>query len=282
MNAQHCIIDGVLRDAGTPHIPAYDRSFMLGDGLFETILVNEGRAVWLYDHLERMKASAAFFGIPFPHGEDEIAVWCAELIKAEGIKHGFLRIALSRGSSPSGRFADMPEGAPLLLVIGGVLPPLGEELPAITAALAPWPVNERDPVIAHKTASRMYAVHAKRLARERGVDELIFCNTRGHVAEGIFSNIFWVKAQELFTPSLECGILPGVARNRVIAAAGALGVKVREGAFEMDALVDAEEVLATNCLFPVARVVEVANERKTSHCYTQPIAQLLAASFFVD
>ncbi len=246
-----CSLNGTIAVRHSCAISPFDRSFMLGDGLIETLLVRGGVAVWLREHYERMKESAAFFGIAFPFAFDDVAEWCARLIEAEGVHYGFLRIALSRGTSQTGRFAELPDDPRMAIIAGNSAP--RAEMPVITAGPAPWPVNERDPIVRHKTASRIGAVYAKARASEAGVDELLFCNTQGAVAEGIYSNIFWMKGRELYTPSVECGILPGIARAKVLAAARKLGLKTNIGAYGIDACRDAEELFFTNSLMMISR-----------------------------
>lgn len=244
-------LNGTIAARHSCVLTPFDRSFMLGDGLIETLLVRGGVAVWLREHYERMKESAAFFGIAFPFAFDDVAEWSARLIETEGVQHGFLRIALSRGTSQTGRFAELPDDTRMAIIAGNSAPRAA--MPVITAAVALWPVNERDPAVRHKTASRIGAVHAKARAREAGVDELLFCNTQGAVAEGIFSNVFWMKGRELYTPSAECGILPGIARAKVLAAARKLGVKTNIGAYGIDAPRGAEELFFTNSLMIISR-----------------------------
>lgn len=246
---------------------------MLGDGLFETVLLRGGAPVWLPEHYARMRGSAAFFGIAFPFAFDDVAEWCARLIEAEGITHGFLRIALSRGTSATGRFGDLPDDARMMIIAGTAAPRV--EMPVVTAAIAPWPINERDPTVAHKTASRIGAVYAKARAREAGVDELLFCNTHGAVAEGIYSNIFWMNEQELYTPSVECGILPGIARAKVLDAARTLGIKTNIGAYGMDAPRDAEELFFTNSLTIISRCGAFNGVVKDANCVMTALERLI-------
>ncbi len=254
-------------------ISPFDRSFMLGDGLFETVLVRGGAAVWLREHYERMKASAAFFDIAFPFAFVEMAEWCARLIEAEKVTNGFCRIALSRGTSRTGRFAELPDDARMFIIAGSAAP--RSAMPVITAGAAPWPLNERDPAARHKTASRISAVYARARADGMGVNELLFCNTQGAVAEGIFSNVFWTKGQELFTPSLECGILPGIAREKVLEAARKLGVKTNTGAYGIDAVRGAEELFFTNSLVVISRCGAFGGVAKDSNCVMAAMERLI-------
>ncbi|MEE8484426.1 MAG: aminotransferase class IV [Nitrospinota bacterium] len=256
MPYSHYIIDGKLLKAESPAnspfaISPNDRSFMLGDGLFETVKVLHGKAVWLEDHLERIESSASAFGIAFTQ-KKKIPALCDELIGKNAITDGFLRITVSRGAAATGRFSDMP-GESALVIIGTNIEP--DKKPA-KAAFAPWPVNENDPAVFHKTTSRFSLVEAFRRAKTEGLDEFVFVNTKDEIAEGIFSNVFWLKGGTIFTPSEECGILPGIARAKVMERANDTGINVLSGRFSRKDIIDADEIFFTNSVIGVRPCAE--------------------------
>ena len=97
----------------------------------------------------------------------------------------------------------------------------------------------------------------KEAAVRKGFDEALFLNTQGQVAEGCVANIFWVKAREVYTPAVACGILEGTARARVIQQCLELGMPIHEGSYRPEELFDADEVFLTNALMgimPVSRL----------------------------
>ena len=82
-------------------------------------------------------------------------------------------------------------------------------------------------------------------------------NTRGHIAEGITSNIFWVRDGILYTPSLSTGINPGVTRQWVIHTAKRFGYRVVEEIFFPQELLNAFECFVTNSideLVPISNI----------------------------
>jgi len=248
----YCMVNGELLPMNTPAVPATDRNFALGDGLFETIKVRDGLPVWFSEHFRRLSASARFAGIAEPD-KSGLKKDCIRLIEKNGIRDGFLRITLSRGVSESGRFGDIPQ-KPNLIITGGDVALV--ERPC-RAGFAPWPINEKDPSVRHKTASRFSSVVAFREARAGKVDELVFFNTRGELAEGIVSNIFFVKDGAVKTPSIDCGILPGITRAKVIEAAAVLGIPIEEGRFTKKEILSANEVFFTNSLSLVTVCAEL-------------------------
>jgi branched-subunit amino acid aminotransferase/4-amino-4-deoxychorismate lyase len=240
------VINGTLHPSAEAGIGATERSFSLGDGIFETIKVKNYFPVWFEEHLARMAGSANFAGIGFSRKE-KLEKDCELLIEKNDIRNGFLRVTLSRGESENGAFADIPAND-TLVIIGA---PREDRSEPLKASFAPWPINELDPASAHKTTSRFSAVTAWREASAKGLDELVFQNSKGKLAESIFSNLFFVKDKTVKTPSLECGLLPGITREKVLEAAGRLGIKTEEGEFSSGDLRDADEIFFTNSLILV-------------------------------
>ncbi|WP_249664245.1 aminotransferase class IV, partial [Lysinibacillus sp. D4B1_S16] len=78
---------------------------------------------------------------------------------------------------------------------------------------------------------------------------------------GVTSNVFWVKNDKLYTPSLETGILPGIARARVIKKADALGLEVREGFYTKEDLRQSTECFITNSVQELVPIIYIENQQ---------------------
>ena len=84
---------------------------------------------------------------------------------------------------------------------------------------------------------------AQSSAREKGFSAGIMLSSDGYLSEAAVMNLFWVRDGALFTPSLDCGPLPGITRDCVITIARELlGVKVCEGKYRPRALLSADEI----------------------------------------
>ena len=145
-------------------------------------------------HLHRMANSARYWDYPF----DQAAA-------AEELQ----RIAAS--CTPG-----VPHKARLLLDRWGKL--RGEAAPIIAE---PWPhrvalcttaTSPADRWLYHKTTHRPLYDQARRSAAEHGLVDLLFVNERGELTEGASNNLFILRDGELLTPTLDCGVLPGIAR----------------------------------------------------------------------
>ena len=87
---------------------------------------------------------------------------------------------------------------------------------------------------------------AKREAEERGAFEGLMLTTGGHVAECSMSNLFFIRDKTLYTPSLACGVLPGITRGVVLKVAPTLGLQTREGRYRPEVLYEADECFLTS------------------------------------
>lgn len=232
-------------------VPTDDRGLLLGDGLFETLLWRDGRLHDVAAHAARMRHGCEVLGLPAP---DAGALEAAALAAAAGAP-GRLAVRLSWTAGGGGRGLDRPT-APQPRLIARAEPSPRPETPAALATVGA-PRNERSPTSRIKSLSYLDQVLARREARERGADEAVQLNLSGMVAGCAAANLFWISGDRLFTPSLDCGVLAGVMRARVIAAAGTLGIAVVEGAFAPTALAEADAVFLTNSLIgvrPAARL----------------------------
>jgi 4-amino-4-deoxychorismate lyase len=97
----------------------------------------------------------------------------------------------------------------------------------------------------------------KRELRQTPDVEGIFLTEQGYVAEGIVSNIFWMKDNIVYTPSVDTGILNGITRQFVMKCLDNLGIPIREGFYIQNELLEATEVMITNSsqeVVPVKRI----------------------------
>ncbi|MCL6614095.1 MAG: aminotransferase class IV [Firmicutes bacterium] len=236
-----------------PTICGSDRGFLYGDGVFETILVREGRPVFLPAHLARLGQGAAALGIVLPYSERALAEAVTAVVRQNGISTGAVRLTVSRGPGERG-LAPAGNLRPTVLVAATPGLPYGPKVyeEGLAAVLLPWPRNERSPLSRIKSTSCAENVLGAMAAERAGADEGIFLNTSGYLAEGTKTNLFLVKDGEVLTPPVEAGALPGIVRALVLAS-----FPVRERMLALEDLFAAEEAFLTNSLLGVAPLVRV-------------------------
>ncbi|MFJ9417465.1 aminotransferase class IV [Streptomyces sp. NPDC101227] len=239
-------LDGGLRDADGARVSVFDHGLTVGDGVFETIKADHGRAFALTRHLERLATSARGLGLPEPD-LDEVRRGCVAVLEANPMALGRLRITYTGGLSPLG--SDRGDSGPTLVVAASET----HRRPDATAAVTvPWTRNERGALSGLKTTSYGENVVALARARELGASEALFANTVGALCEGTGSNVFVVLDGELHTPPLHSGCLAGITRALTVTWAGA-----KETDLPLDALERAEEIFLTSTLRDVQAVTRI-------------------------
>ncbi len=232
-------------------LSALDRGLTLGDGLFETLAVNKGVALWRFEHIERMRKAASELGIPFPETEIENAI---DALTHRTKDHHVLRLTLTRGEGGRGLAGDIAK--PTLI---GTLQPFDENLrfQPVSIVTAKVRRNLHSPSSRMKTTSYIDNILAAREAHSAGVEEALMLNTAGRISCTSIGNLFLEVEGELVTPSLSEGILPGITREAVIRLARQAGIGVREKQVKPADVVKADFVFVTNSLRLVRAVTKL-------------------------
>ena len=238
-------------------ISVFDRGFLYGDGLFETVRIHDGRPMWLDRHLTRLADSCRQIRMPLP--EKHWPVIFQKVIDKNRLGHAVIRLTLSRGPmfpSPLSAFSEKEgegqgEGGetPTVVLFPRPLPHVtpSQRRKGVKLALATGrrPSPRSYPAQA-KTLNYLHNLLAKREAEERGAFEGLMLTTGGHVAECSMSNLFFIRDKTLYTPSLACGVLPGITRGVVLEVAPTLGLQTREGRYRPEVLYEADECFLTS------------------------------------
>src|SRR5277367_3464415 len=83
-------------------VPVNDRGFLLGDGLFETLRVVNGRPFRMAQHLERLSRGAEFLKIKLPFTARDLEKFARQLVEQNKTPEAILRVTLTRGSGERG------------------------------------------------------------------------------------------------------------------------------------------------------------------------------------
>ena len=122
-----------------------------------------------------------------------------------------------------------------------------------------------------KTLNYLNNLLAKWEAAERGAFEGLLLTGGGYVAECSMSNVCFIKGRTLYTPSLACGVLPGITREVVLEMAPTLGLQIREGRYRPAFLYEADECFLTGSgvgILPVAAIDGRPFPKQTSRSWT--------------
>ncbi|RDI38435.1 4-amino-4-deoxychorismate lyase [Falsibacillus pallidus] len=227
-------------------ISPFDHGFMYGLGVFETFRTYDGHPFLLDDHLHRLENGLKALNIEWPVRKEAVLREIKNLSDANGLSDSYIRFNVSAGIGDIGLQTE-PYSRPEIIIFQKELPtgrPLNEKEGKVLK------LRRNTPETDERLKSHHYFnnVAAKReLGPDRNL-EGIFLTKEGWLAEGITSNLFWVKDARLFTPFLETGILNGVTREFILTLASKLGIEAEEGLFGCEELLHADEVFFTNSI----------------------------------
>jgi branched-chain amino acid aminotransferase len=234
-------LGGQLVAAAEARVDPWDRGLTLGDGLFETIAVRAGRVARLEAHLSRLRDGGDVIGLKVPLGDSALAEAFSEVIEANGIGEGVLKLIVTRGPAPRGLLPPAPVQPTLL--IAGISQELAPPEPATAVIATVTRRNEHSPLSRIKSLNALDNVLAAQEAARRNADEVLLLNGAGNLAEAAAANLFLVAGGIVITPPVHDGVLPGVMRADVIKALG-----VAERSLRPADLTKASEAFLTNSL----------------------------------
>lgn len=237
-----------FRNESECHVGLRDRTFRFGDGLFETVLVANGRAFDLPAHMQRLMRGLEVLQIPF--ALDRLPALCEETIRYNGLESGYLRITVSRGEEGEGARGYLP----------------GDCTPYIIVQALPKPYPGFEPIklwhssyravaqVPAKTGSGLAYVLAMLEAHAHGCGNALLTDGQGRICETASGSLFWVRGDTLYTPAPDLPLVPGTMSHRVM---DLWSGRVEKGHFSLDALRDCDEIFMTNSGVVLAPVVAV-------------------------
>jgi branched-chain amino acid aminotransferase len=259
-------------------VSVFDRGFLLGDGIFETIRVYSGKIFRLEEHLDRLFRSASGVRLSVPHTRNEFSGIISHVLKKNRIKNALIRITITRGEGQVGSI--LPSSVKPTVVISsrpfaGYPAALYEKGIKIISVKKPHLSGLQSGI---KSTSFQNNVLVKMQAQLEDADDAVVLDEHDYVMEGTTSNVFIVKKGRLITPSSGTGILEGITRRTVMELAGIRGIGIQETLLSYKDLYKADECFLTNTSFEIMPVVAVDKHFLASG-HPGPLTILLIKAF---
>ncbi len=246
---QVAVLDGTLIRMDARSLYVSERGYLHGEGLFETIRIDEGALPALDRHLARLAASCRVLGLPAPPQRRLVEEDFAQLRRLVG-SDGLVRLTWTAGPAHGAGPDDRAELPTRLLTWRRA---------SSAEPIALWPVAFRPGEhAAHKTIARWPYQRARVAARTAGCDDALLVDHDGCVLETTGANVVARWGDAWATPIADGRILPGIGR----AAALAEEPRIAERAISLADLMCADDVWLVGstyrCPRPVARIGERA------------------------
>lgn len=272
-------VDGNFISAKNPAIYGDDLAYRFGDGLFETMLLLDGKIILENLHFERL-----FSGMNLLHyqsselpGRESLKKKILELVKRNGHQHAArVRLAVSRGR---GNIDDL-NPVPTYLISSRKVKPSSLNWQQEGLHIDIFPDARKAPdVFSHlKSSSFMAYSLAKRYAMNHNLDDTLVLNSRDKIADASIFNLFLIYKGQLMTPALSEGCVDGVMRRYIMEQGG-----VEENSIGIHDLVEADEIFLTNAIQGIRWVKKFRNKiygYEQAASLFRRIIQPLRMSFF--
>lgn len=260
----------------------HDRGFVLGDGLFETLVVRGGLPVLWPEHIDRLSSTAGVLRFPLPEGFPARArSGAAALLERAGDalrERGTLRITVTRGGGTSYGLDAPRSPSPTLMLR---LTPAKRRSRAPAARETAWIVDQPriDPdnlLSGHKTTSSMWRVLAHETARGHGADLAVMKTIDGDIGEADTATIYAAIDGVVVTPPLDRGILPSTTRAFLLAELDAAGRPWQARVLYPEELEAASEVILSSSVSGIRALAAVDGHRLPEEA---PLAEWLDARY---
>jgi len=228
-----------------------DRGLQYGDGLFETMAVQNGKINLWQDHWQRLKSGCERLLISLPDKktvEKEITLLCEKNRESKFV----IKLIVTRGEGQRGyRFSKEQNVTRILSVHQWPGYPKKNTIEGVAVRYCDTVLSENPGLAGIKHLNRLEQVLARNEWRDNKYQEGLMLNLHGDVIDGTMSNIFVVKGRKIITPDLSLSGVAGVMRKNIIKLAEKIKLSVCIEKLDKNKLENADELFLTNSLFGI-------------------------------
>lgn len=253
------VIDGELVTANDAVVSVFDRGFLYGDSVFETLRTYGGRLFRRDEHVERLFRSCERILIKPPITTTHIVDEMNQAMAALALPECVVRVVITRGTGPLGLDVRRARD-PMRVVMALPLSPPGPEVYAtgISAGLSHSArATDGTAAAGAKYSNYLSSVLALHHAHGQGQSEAIAVGMHGEILEGTTSNLFVYTDNVLRTPPLKAGILEGITRRVVLELARGLSIRTDIGLLFPSDVYRADEAFITGTVRELVAVTRV-------------------------
>ena len=250
-------------EASEPGLSPGQVGLLSGWGVFTTIRVADGVLFAFDRHWARISRDAAALHVPLPTGAETARRQLLELVEANNARNATLRLVIVRNTG--GMWTGPSTGRPADLI--ALTADSKEWGAAVKLAYVADARHAANPFSGAKILSWAFNLTWVEQAQARGLDEVVLLNEHGHVAECTSANIFAAVGNQVWTPPLSAGCLPGITRELLLGEVHVPGIELIEKDLTPSDLEAADEVFITSTtrnLLP-ANEIEGKKVGRTDH-----------------
>ncbi len=239
-------------------IPANNSALYYGTGCFETLLVEQSAFFKLKEHIDRLNRGMAYLSgnKVDPLTVNQMKRDTLRLINENHLEQETVKVRIQFSLMEESGYSESENPKTFLLI---TVSRASESVKPLTVTIAETrvvPGNSKPADL--KLSNMLHYRQAWREAKSAGMDDAILLTAEDYLAETSIGNLFWKKEDEVYTPSTDCDILPGIMRNSLIdILTNKMSFRVNEGKYRLNELKTAESVWMTNSVREVQEISKI-------------------------
>lgn len=236
-----------------------NRSFLYGDGVFETLKILNDQILFFEDHYFRLLSSMRIIRMQIPMSftleylEEQILT----LVRQQGIQDA-ARVRLTVFRNDGGYYTPTDNKVSFVIQASAL------SAKPYTASETPFEVDlYKDFIVPKqllstlKTNNKLIQITASIFAQENGLDTCLLINDDKNVIEAAYGNLFMLLNGQLITPPISEGCLNGIMRKQILKLAKELdGIEVLEQPISPFDLQKADELFITNVIVGIQSITK--------------------------
>jgi branched-chain amino acid aminotransferase len=259
--------NGIFYPSGQPLLTAGNRGFRYGDGLFETMFVQNGRIRLGEYHFDRLLSGMSLldFDIP-PFFVEKLTKEIRAVCEANGLfatVAARVRLVIFRGESS---FLGPLDRFPNYIIESWPLPAVPEPVEGgQTIGIFPDGRKACDVLSNLKSNNYLLYILAAHYAKKMSLDDCLVLNSQNRIADSTIANLFYIRQGQFYTPPLSEGVVAGVMRRHLLEALPQAGYIVHQQAVTSEDLLTADEIFLTNALKGISPVRSLQGRSYTNN-----------------
>jgi len=248
MNQIQAVYNGKFDFLDKIKISPLSRAYTFSDSVYEVIPFYNSKIIAFDKHISRLKNSTKALSIAI--NIDATSEEIMHLIKQCDFKDGYVYYQASRGVDDirSHIYKESISTETFGYIVEHAFKP--KSLKVMFCEDLRW---QRCDI---KSTSLLGNVMSMNFASDKGCDEVIM-HKNDLITEGGASNVFFINNDCVYTPSLSSNILPGITRELLITKIKERGIRVEEGQYTIDDLINAKSIWLTSSTKGLAQVSEI-------------------------
>ncbi|MEP1152273.1 MAG: aminotransferase class IV [Balneola sp.] len=267
-------INGTIVPNDEPLFPANSRTIMYGDGCFETLRSYNGKFLHFEDHFKRLRSGLSYLEMTSDLTEERLSVEIQKLLKANECENEDVVVRIQCVREGESGYLNISDQSKFIISLRSVKEnkrPL--ELQLVDTKAIPSAALNRTV----KLSNSINYIKSAQEAKRKGGDDALMLTVNERVSETTIANVFWVKGNHVFTPSVECDLLPGVTRLILMELIkNDTELSLLEGEFDLNDIYEAEAMFCTNS---VMEIQPVASLEEYSFQVNNEVVEKLSTQF---